>query len=125
MEEELRALLLADSGVTALASDRVNFGAHPQGEPLPAVVLNTISGAEGYTLSGPDGLLQARVQVDVYALTYGDAKRLARAVIAVLSGYSGGSFQGVFHESSRDSREDGEARRPFRVSMDFTVVHNG
>ena len=30
------------------------------------MVLTLISGAEGYSQSGPDGLLRASVQVDVY-----------------------------------------------------------
>jgi len=126
MEEELRALLLADSGVSSHVGSRVNFGTHPQGQPRPAIVLNTISDAEGYTLSGPNGVTQARVQADCYADTYGAAKLLSRAVRALLSGYSGGSFQGVFHVGTRDGREGGsnEAERPYRVSMDFMVHFN-
>ena len=124
MEEQLRAILLASSGVTALApAARINWGAHPQGAALPALVLNVISDAEEYTMTGPDGLSQGRVQVDAYADTYAQAKQLSRAVLAALSGYRGGGFQGVFHVGTRDSREGGsnEADRPFRVSLDFTT----
>jgi hypothetical protein len=121
MEEQLRALLLAATGVTALASTRVNFGEHPQGQPLPAVVLNTVQDAEGHDLEGVDDLSQGRVQIDCYAATYGAAKLLARAVRGALDGYKGGDFMGVFLVSARDGREGGtnEADRPFRVSMDF------
>ncbi|MGB1389498.1 MAG: DUF3168 domain-containing protein [Paracoccaceae bacterium] len=126
MEELIRALLLADGGVAALAGDRVNFGSHPQGEGWPGVVLNTISDAEGYTLRGPDGLSRARVQADCYALTYGEAKRFSRAVRTVLSGHSDSGMQGVFHAGSRDGREGGtnEAERPYRVSLDFLITYN-
>ena len=124
MEEQLRAALLASSGVTALApAPRINWGTHPQGEPLPALVLNVISDAEGLTMQGPDGLSEGRVQIDAYAMTYGEAKTLSRAVRSVLHGYRGGGFRLVQHVATRDSREGGtnEAERPFRVSMDFTT----
>lgn len=123
MEELLRALLLNDGGVGAHAGNRINFGTHPQGQPLPAIVLNTISDLEGYTLSGPEGVSQARVQVDCYAQTYGAAKLLSRAVRSLLSGYQNGALQGVFLAGLRDGREGGsnEAERPYRVSLDFMV----
>ena len=126
MEEQIRAALLASSGVTALVAGRVNFGAHPQGEPLPALVLTTVSDVSDHTLSAPDGTPEARVQVDAYAPTYAGAKQLSRAVRAVMDGYSGGAIQGAFLASARDSREGGtnEAERPFRVSMDFMVRYS-
>jgi len=121
MEEALRAILLATSGVTALVGTRVNWGGHPQGLALPAIVLTVISDNLGHRLNGPDGLAQGRVQVDCYAGTYGAAKLLSRAVLAALDSYRGGNFSGVFHAGSRDGREGGtnEADRPFRVSIDF------
>jgi hypothetical protein len=125
MEEALRTLLSGAAAVTALVpATRINWGVHPQGEPLPGIVLTLISGAEGYTLTGPDGLSQGRVQVDCYAHDYRTAKLLSRAVIAALSGYRGGGFQGVFHAGTRDSREGGtnEAERPYRVGVDFTFT---
>ncbi|MCH2248268.1 MAG: DUF3168 domain-containing protein [Cognatishimia sp.] len=121
MEEQLRALLRSDAGVTAICGQRVNFGEHPQGQDFPALVLNTISQTNGHTLQGPDGLEKARVQVDCIALTYGEARRLSRAVVALLDGHRGGQFSGVFSAGNRAGREGGsnEADRPFRVSLDF------
>ena len=126
MEEEFRALLLADSGVSSHVGPRINFGEHPQGISWPAIVLNTISNSQGYTLEGPSGPTTARVQADCYAETYGAAKQLSRAVMSLLSGYQNGAFQGVFHAGSRDGREGGtnEVDRPFKVSMDFMVNFN-
>lgn len=123
MEEEFRALLIADPTVAAQAEGRVNYVTHPQGQPLPAIVLNLVSDAEQYTLDGRDRLTDARIQVDCYGDVYGDAKRLSRAAQDLLSGYRGGKFQGIFHVGSRDGREGGsnEVERPYRTSMDFIV----
>lgn len=126
MEEHIRAFLLSQTAVTDIAGNKVNFGEHPQGLPLPAIVLNTISDAQGMTLSGPDGLGDAVLQVDCYALDYRAAKLLARAVRAALTGYSSTVVQGTIEIGLRDGylgdTQDGE--RPFRVSADFQVLHN-
>ncbi|WP_444460070.1 DUF3168 domain-containing protein [Rhodobacter capsulatus] len=119
MEESFRAALLASGAVTALAGERIDFGANPQDTACPRLVLWTIAETGGLLLSGPDGVSRGRVQVDCYAESYGAAKRLSRAVRAALDGYSGGGFQGVFHAGTRDSH-DSEA--PFRVSLDFITV---
>jgi hypothetical protein len=126
MEETLRAILLATAGVTALSGNRIDFGANAQGAVYPRIVMFTISDNEAHNLQGPDGHSVGRVQVDCHALTYGQSKQLSRAVRAVLDGYSGGGFQGVFLAGSRDTREGGsnEAERPFRVSLDFITHFN-
>ncbi|MBR9765390.1 MAG: DUF3168 domain-containing protein [Rhodobacteraceae bacterium] len=126
MEEIMRALLLADSGVSDFVEDRISFGAQGQGDGLPAIVLNTISDAEGYLINQPDGLAEARLQVDCYALSYRDAKLTSRAVRAALSGHAGDGIKGVFHAGSRDSREGGanEVERPYRVSLDFLITYS-
>ena len=89
--------------------------------PGPYVVLWVVDAAEGLTQQGPDGLSIGRVQVDCYGGAYTEAKRLARAVIAALTGARQRGFQGVFHVGTRDSREGGsnEAVRPYRCSLDF------
>lgn len=120
METDFRAALIAAAGL-GLPATRISWGAHPQGEALPAIVLNVIDDAQGLTLQAPDGLHRGRVQVDCYAATYAAAKTLSRAVSAALHGYSAGNFRLVAHTATRDSREGGsnEAERPFRVSLDF------
>lgn len=125
MEKLIRALLKGAPAVSGITS-HVNFGEHPQGKPYPYVVLWTIGDVDGVTLEGVSGFNQGRIQADCYGRTYGTAKRLSRAVKTVLSGYSGGALQGVFHAGSRESREGGtnEADRPFRVSLDFTLTYS-
>ena len=122
MEQQFRALLTGAGAVTAIApAARINWGAHPQGAALPAIVLNMVDDAVSYTLADRTTLSQGRVQVDCYATSYAGAFGLAAAVLGVLSGHRGGQFQGVFHAGTRDSREGGtnEADRPYRRSLDF------
>lgn len=121
MEEELLTVLLSDAAVSAATGGRVAWVKRPQGDVLPAVVLNVIHDANGLTMQGPDGLWQGRVQADCYALTLVEVKAAARALISLLHGYRGGGFRLVEHVATRDSREGGtdEAEMPFRVSLDF------
>ena len=99
----------------------INFGEHPQGKPLPAIVMLTVSNDNTHHMEGPTRLYAGRVQVDCYGDDYLAAKITARAVLATLDGYAGGGFQGIFHAGSRDTRDGGanETARPYRVSMDF------
>tara|TARA_Y100000310_G_scaffold325782_1_gene389815 strand:+ start:1087 stop:1467 length:381 start_codon:yes stop_codon:yes gene_type:complete len=120
MEEQFRALLLADASVMALSGGRISYGVANDSSG-PYVVLWTISDANDHTLDGPDGLWVGRIQADCYATHYGDAKRLSRAVRAALDGKREGNFRAIFHDATRDGREGGtnDADRPFRVSLDF------
>lgn len=125
MEEQLRALLMGDAQLSALVPGPIDWGARLQGSALPAVVMNVISDIPGYTQQGEDGLTATRVQIDVYALTYGDARIAGRRIRSILSGYSGGIFDSIFLDGARDGREAGtnDAERYFRVSLDFMVNH--
>lgn len=124
MEEEFRALLLADAGVSALCGGRVNFGEQPGGTGFPAIILHTISNVTDMHMNGAGGLEQGRVQVDCFGLDYGSTKLLARAVIAALHFYRGGGFLMIRQLSARDGREIGsnEAQGPYRVSLDFSAA---
>lgn len=125
MEEDLVALLLANTGVSALVGTRIYWVERKQGAALPGVALTLIDGGEGHTQDGPDGLGQYRVQIDSYGATYASAKAVARAITAALDGVRAGRLQGMFHDSSRDLREAGsnDAERLFRTSSDFIINH--
>lgn len=124
MEEDFRALLLADTAVTGFVGDRINFGEHPQGAAYPAAVLQTISNVTDMHMNGAGGLEQGRVQVDCYGETYAAAKTLARAVTTALHFHRDENFFFINQISSRDSREGGsnEVRRLYRVSLDFNTA---
>jgi hypothetical protein len=127
MEEELIALLVSNAGVSARLSGRVYFGRKPQGEPaLPYAVLTVANRTRSYDMRGDAGHAMTRVQVDVYATTYKDAKAATRAVSSALSGYRGGLFQGVFLDGERDltGMDAGDVNPLFRISTDFMIHHN-
>lgn len=118
MEEQIRTMLLA-----ALPGTPIDWGARPQGSGYPGVVLTIASDQGGHTYDGPDGLSVSRVQVDVYALSYGEARVLSRQIRAALDGYRSGDILGTFRAGERDSRDggSGEVERPFRISQDFEI----
>jgi hypothetical protein len=120
MKADLRALILADVQIAALCS--VDWVARGQGVTGPALVLTQISGAEGVTQSGPDGVFSGRVQGDCYAELYSDADAMREHLVRVLSGHRAGRFLGIFHVATREGRET-EAEREFRISLDFMVHH--
>src|SRR4030067_822710 len=73
------AYLLGDSAIGALINTRVYPLARPQGSALPAITLTRISGGPLYADDGEVGLLDARLQIDSYAVTYTAGKELGGA----------------------------------------------
>lgn len=116
MEIEFRQLVKQ-----AIGSQPVEWGNVNQGTAFPYVTLNTISDIEGYHQRGPDRLSAARVQIDMYDTTYGKVKVASNKVRDALSGYRGGSIQGIFLDTVRDFNEAEGTDAHFRVSMDFIV----
>lgn len=122
MEKAFRSLLTGSAAVTALVpASRISWGVIAQGKPLPGVALNVISNRDGLTYKGPDDLWQGRVQVDIYDTDYGATLSLASEIIALLSGYRGGQFQGIFLDARRDHYDPAAINRPHRVSLDFAT----
>lgn len=116
MEEAIRAMILPVA--------TCHWGMAPQGAPRPFIVLNRISGIRSYTDAGQDRLVEGRVQVDVYADTYREAKGKARAVMQAVSGRRLGIIRAVFVSNERDlPSSDAEGGNLFRTSVDLTVHH--
>ena len=130
MEEDLRAALLANAGVSALVGGRISWGLRPQGQALPAVSLTRVTGGYDYTLAERVRTTRPLVQIDCWAGAYGDAKALARAMATALDTLSTAPFQGCFIEDERDDAEDPGAPQSdrsteiYRTSLDVRVVHN-
>lgn len=123
MEEDLRNALLADAGLQAIIAGRLNWGKRTG--TLPEIGLSVISTVPFYTFSGRGGLTPHRVQVDCWGLRYGDAKRVARAVIPVVEGLSRPTFDSCFVEAERDGLDTDEAGQPVhRTSLDIRIWHH-
>ena len=126
MEANLIAKLLATAGVTALVSTRINWSRRPQGSALPAIVLHRIDGAPDYHHAGASGLVQSRVQVDCWAVSYGAAKAIARAVETAVTAqtFTQGAtrFDVILIADERDSTFD-ETTPLFRTSLDLMIHH--
>lgn len=129
IEEAVIQRLLADVTVAGLVGTRVFPGSLPQGEALPAIIFNRISGAPIYADEGEVGLDEARIQIDCYGVSYSAAKTLSRAVRASLSAFFGTS-DGVESlylslDIERDLREGGSnaSEYRYRTSMDFIALY--
>lgn len=126
MEEALIALLLGSVPLTTMTGTRIYWGRKPQAVALrPYIVLQRIDGDPTYHMTGASNYVASRVQADVYAETYTSSKQAARSLIATLSGYAGGIFQGIFLDSQRDlpAADAGEVTTLFRTSVDFIAHH--
>jgi hypothetical protein len=128
METALRARLLADAGVLALAATRVDWGVRPQGTTAPCIVMTVVSDSRSQHMAGFDGFRATRVQIDCYALKKADAVALREAVITALVGealQSGVSFLRAFINSVLDRGEQTETGFIHREMIDLQLWHNG
>jgi len=126
MEEDLAARLLADPAVVEAVAGRVNWVERPQGDSLPAIVLQLISPARDYVLDGAQTLREDRVQVDCWGASYAAAKQAARAMIAAIeppATFGATKFNAGFVQAERDGREDIGTMVVFRTSVDVTIWH--
>jgi hypothetical protein len=83
----IRALLVGAAPVAAIVATRVYPDAPPQSATHPCVTAFKVSCVRWSTLSGPDGVAVARVQVGCRAWDKAGSKALAEAVRAQLNGY--------------------------------------
>jgi hypothetical protein len=129
--EALRAILLADSAVTALAEERHYPVLLPDAPTFPATTIQQITGQADYTNEGDSNLTRARVQIDVFDTAMAGVEALSAAVKRALSGYTGnpgtGSsclIQGIFCINTLDLAEPITERSGPRVRrrlLEFTV----
>nr|BDD44654.1 hypothetical protein 5 [Alphaproteobacteria bacterium]BDD46018.1 hypothetical protein 6 [Pseudomonadaceae bacterium]BDD46435.1 hypothetical protein 5 [bacterium] len=126
MEKQLVALLLSAAGLTTLVPENsIEWGRSSQGGALPRIVLQRIDGIRDYHMQGASGYVASRVQIDVYSERYLTTKTIVDAVRALLSGYRGGIFQGIFLDGERDlpAADAGDVKHLFRTSLDFMIHH--
>ena len=115
MEEHLAGVL------DAACAFPVSWGHFGAGDATPRAAVFRIGAATSRTLDGP-GPTQTRLQIDVYAQTFGAVLAAGREIEAALDGYTGGPVLGAFLDSRRDgaATDVGVLRR---VSLTFLVTH--
>ena len=121
MEENLVARLSAlATGATVDWFDR------PRGS-FPAIVLTKVSPGRDWTMDGPDGLDEPRVQIDCWSRRKDEAAGLARSVLAELEQERTVGTT-LFHPASLESERyaaddlDGGGVA-YRVQQDFMFYH--
>jgi hypothetical protein len=123
MEGSLRARIVA---LATTAADRVYWVDRPQGSALPSITLQTISGDYPQTYAGLENTRDPRVQLDVWATSYAEAKTIMVAIVAGLTGRqtsNGIAFDNIIFENERDSLERLETTNVYRRGIDLIVWH--
>ena len=113
IQQQLLALL---SGATA-AGTRVYPITAPDGVTKPYLTYQRVSANSENVLSGSTGLVNTRMQIDVYALTYAEAASIAAQVDALMAAWAVQNVSGT----SQDFYED--PVKLFRVSSDYSLWH--
>lgn len=131
IEEALRAHLVADAGVAAIAAQRVYQLTLPQRPTLPAVVFQRIATPRINDMDGPTGLAHPTFQINCHASSMAQASNLADAVRRALDGFAGimGGVGGVVVQAvhvdgERNGWEDGaELSGVPTVEIDVEIWH--
>jgi hypothetical protein len=127
---DLRAFLLADAGVTAIAADRVYSAPAPQDAKMPFVTYTRVTGDRVRSLTGPSGLAWPSYQIDCLSDdgqlggSYSQATDLADAVRTALDGFIGkwsGLDVRISLLAELDTSED--LTRAIRVSQTYRIWH--
>lgn len=121
LEKAIRGRLLADEAVSAETS-RVYWVDRPQAKPLPDITLQIIGEDRAQHLKGFQATQRVRVQADVRAATYADARRLREATIAALTPRK---VQGDvrFHRATIPFRRDGDERPASGGIIHRHIIH--
>jgi len=128
--DAIDSLLINNSSITDLVGNRIYSQVREQSAGLPAITYQVISGIRNHDMSGPNGLVEGRVQINCFAATILGSLQLAAIVRAALSGFKGGSA-GVEIEcmllgdqGDLPAIEPGnEAMNLFGQMMDFYVLY--
>lgn len=130
MERAIIYRLLQSTALEALVARRVHHKIRPQGSPLPAVVINRISGVPARRLDGVITITTTRIQVDCWAETAPQLFAVVSAVKAALDratfAHAAAVICGCFliDEHDDDATEAPLTdQKPLRTRLDFRVQH--
>lgn len=121
-EVGLRALLLADSGISAIVGSRIYPVILEEGATFPALVYQRISGPRVQSLDGASGLAVLRIAISCYTTLFATARDLAAKIRVLLNGYRGTLSEGTVVGGTLllDERDVFfEPVRLYRTDLDF------
>lgn len=138
VQEALYAFLAADTTVDGLVDGRIYPEMAPQAAALPYITYTVIDSPQYYHLTGPSGLVTARVQIDCWAsgaTGYATAWSVAEAVrnavgsgTTELDGYRGTTSSVFIQKCALVDRRDlmeppihADEKPVRRVSLDFLI----
>ena len=136
MESAIFQRLVTDTTLKGLVDGRIYPVVAPQGTDPPYVTYQRVSGAPEHHHGGNAGVSRARLQVDVWAATYADAKATGDAARNRID-----SFQGTIEDVDGNSTNirscltvneqdltqtpvDASDKVTHRVSMDFALIYS-
>lgn len=106
LDDAVYTLLKDDATVAGLVGTRIYSMYVPEGEALPAIVFQQVSGIPNYSCDGAVGQRESRYQITAWGVTPVQARSLATAIDAVFSAYGGTvasiTIQGSFVRSIYD-----------------------
>ena len=126
----IHSLLANNTSITDLVSTRIYPMVRDQEDSLPAITYQSISGVRSYDLTGPNGLVDGRIQINCFADDPLEAGELAAVVRAALHGHRGGAAGVHIELMLLDDQGDlpyidpeNEAQNVFAKMMDFYVLY--
>jgi hypothetical protein len=126
IEPSIYNLLSDDSRITDLVSTRIYPQVREQSDGLPAITYQVISGIHSHDISGPNGLVEARIQINCFAATILAAAQLADVIKNSLGGFMGGNIQSMLLEEENDLpslNPENEELNVFAKTLDFYVCY--
>lgn len=113
---------LKDEPSLSVVADAIYMYRLHEKQKLPAVAIYLIDEIPVLTMGAPVSLVQARVQIDVFAKTYSEGAYLADSIRKVLHLYSFGAVEAIFFDKRKVlSDKDTDT---FTISQDFIVNYN-
>jgi len=120
---------------TPVPGNRIYALRAPQNASAPFVVYQRIDSDRWRHINGPTGMVQATMQIDIYAVSYNQAKQLALDIENTLDGFRGtvayGSnspqdtirFGGISCQTDLDILDQTDEPFLYRVSQDYLITY--
>lgn len=109
------------------AQGRVTFLVASQNSQTPYLIVQGTASERWRSLSGPDGIAQAHVQVDTYGSDFYECRDAAAQAEALLDGFSGVSggvtVYGITLQSEHDNLDQTDEPRLFRNIATYLVTY--